>query len=50
MTKFRLSLCLAALAVASSPVHAAQAKLTAAVQVSDALYGAVVPLMLGVGF
>lgn len=51
MKKFHFSFCLVALAAVSSPVHAAQMKLAAvAAPVSDVVYGAFVPLMLGIGF
>lgn len=49
--KYRLSMCMAALAAMLSPVHAAQLKLAAATApVGDAVYGAFLPLMLGIGF
>ena len=49
MSKFRLAIGLAALALASSPVHAAQMKLAAAqAPASDVVYGVFVPLMLGI--
>jgi len=51
MSKFRLAIGLTALALASSPVHAAQMKLAAAqAPASDVVYGVFVPLMLGIGF